>query len=294
MRKLVRVVAWAGTGVVALAVVAGAFFFLAAERILARPYGRSPEGVRASLAPERVHEGERLARVLGCAHCHGEGLRGRLFFDQPNVARLYAPNLTLAAAGASDERLAQAIRQGVRLDGRGAFGMPSEMYSALTDDELSALLGYLRSLPAGGERTPARSVGLLGRVGIVTGQFEPAPVRVAQARAARPFDAGPALAAGRHLAAIACSECHGPDLAGAPSHGHGQSPPDLTISTGYPPETFRAFLRTGKAIGDRELELMSETARARFRHLTDREIDELFAYLEARAAAPAGTAVASR
>jgi mono/diheme cytochrome c family protein len=289
MRRLARVMAFAVAGVAGVALLAVAFIWVAAERALARTYARSPEAVRATLAPERVREGERLARVLGCQHCHGEGLRGRLFFDEPNVARLYAPNLTLAARDASDEQLAQAIRQGVRLDGRGEFAMPSQMFAALTDDELSSVLGYLRSLPAAGERTPAARVGLLGRIGIVTGQFEPAPTMVAKARAARPFAPGSALAAGRHTALIACSECHGPDLAGSPSGGHGQSPPDLTVSTGYPPETFRAFLRSGKAIGDRELELMSETARARFQHLTNQEIDGLYAYLKARAEAPAAT-----
>lgn len=292
MRKLVRFIGWTVAAVAGLLAVAIAFVWLSAGRVLARGFARAPETVRASVEPGRIAEGERLSRVLGCAHCHGPDLRGRLFFDEPNVARLYAPNLTLAAGQASDEQLAQAIRQGVRLDGRGAFGMPSEMFSALTDDELSALIGYLRSLPRGGERTPTARVFLLGRIGIVTGQFEPAPVMVAKARARQPLDAGAAVAAGRHTAMIACSECHGRDLTGSPDRGHIKSPPDLAIATGYPPETFREFLRTGNAIGQRELPLMSETSRARFRHLTDTEIDSLYAYLKARADAPQRTAAA--
>jgi len=286
MRKLVRRTGRAVLALFVLSLAALGFVWFSAGRVLARTWPRSPETVRAARSPGQVAEGERLAHVLGCVHCHGEGLRGARFFDEPLVARLYAPNLTLAAGGASDERLAQAIRQGVLLDGRGAFAMPSEMFATLTDDELAALLGYLRSLPASAERTPPASVGLLGRVGIVTRQFEPAPAAVARARGVEPFDAGPGLAAGRHLAQVACSECHGADLGGAPPRGDVKATPDLSLSTGYPLESFRSFLRTGVAIGDRQLPLMSETARARFSRLTDAEIDELYAYLKARAEAP--------
>jgi mono/diheme cytochrome c family protein len=292
MRKLVRWAVRAVLALVVLSLAAAAFVWLSAGRVVARTWPRGPETVRAATSPDRVAEGARLARVLGCVHCHGEGLRGTRFFDEPNVARLYAPNLTLSAGSASDERLAQAIRQGVLLDGRGAFAMPSDMFATLTDDELGSLLGYLRSLPAGGERTPPLSVGLLGRIGIVTRQFEPAPEIVARARRAEPFDAGKAYATGRHIARIACSECHGADLGGAPPRGDVNATPDLSLATGYPLETFRSFLRTGVAIGERQLPLMSETARARFSRLTDAEIDELYAYLKARADAPPRTAAA--
>jgi mono/diheme cytochrome c family protein len=285
MRRLGRWLAYAVAAIASLALLALAVLWSATNRVMARHYARSPEAVRARLASDAVREGGRLAHVLGCQHCHGEGLQGRLFFDEPHVARLYAPNLTLLAREASDEQLAQAIRQGVLHDGRGGFAMPSQAFVALTDEELGEVLGFIRSLPVAGERTPPLDVGLLGRIGIATGEFEPAPVMVARARRATAFEAGAAFAAGRHTALVACSECHGPELAGSPSRGDVHSPPDLTLATGYPAETFRGFLRSGRAIGDRELSLMSETARARFTYLTDAEIDGLYAYLAARAAA---------
>ena len=43
-------------------------------------------------------------------------------------------------------------------------------------------------------------------------------------------------------------------------------------------------MRTGKALGDRELEMMSGVARGRFVHLRDDEVRDLYAYLRDRSA----------
>ena len=44
-------------------------------------------------------------------------------------------------------------------------------------------------------------------------------------------------------------------------------------------------MRTGIAVGDREVGLMTEVARGRFRHLQDDEIAAVHGYLQAVAAA---------
>jgi hypothetical protein len=64
----------------------------------------------------------------------------------------------------------------------------------------------------------------------------------------------------------------------------GQKAPDLRIAAAYSAEDFTRLLRTGQALGGRELSLMSRVARSRFRHLTDGEIHDLRSYLLARAA----------
>jgi cytochrome c553 len=79
-------------------------------------------------------------------------------------------------------------------------------------------------------------------------------------------------------ASDACTECHGLDLTG------GEKAPDLRVAASYSAEAFTRLLRTGKAAGDRELELMSGVARRRFSHFNDAEIQALQTYLLARAA----------
>jgi mono/diheme cytochrome c family protein len=91
---------------------------------------------------------------------------------------------------------------------------------------------------------------------------------------------GPAYAQGRHIAATACSECHGSDLRGDPREGG----PDLVVVGAYDLDQFRRLLRTGAPPSGRDLGIMSETARKDLRVFTDAEIAALYAYLRARAA----------
>ena len=281
MRRALR---WVGIGfgsLVALLIVAAIAIFAWSQIILGRTYSAALETLPAVSAAEKA-AAPRLARVLGCLSCHGEGLKGKLMFDAPGVARVFAPNITEVAAKASDQQLAAAIRQGIGHDGRGLFIMPSPQYSRLTDRETAALVGWIRTLPRAQGQTRGLSAGPIGRVGLVMGAFRPGPAGVAEYRTQAPVGLGPEHEPARHLAATACSECHGPALMGG-SAGPDQRAPDLRVAAGYDPGQFRALLWSGRPPDGRDLALMATVARADFSHLTDAEIDALHAYLTARA-----------
>ena len=76
-----------------------------------------------------------------------------------------------------------------------------------------------------------------------------------------------------------CSECHGLDLGGQPG-GEPGLPPDPRIGAGYTPEAFVKLTRTGLALGEREVGLMTEVARGRFVRFTEAEVRALHAYLQ--------------
>lgn len=281
MRKALR---WAGIGLgglIALLVVAAVVIFAWSEIILRRDHPAAPEALPALSAAEAA-AAPRLARVLGCLSCHGEGLKGKLMFDIPGVAKVYAPNLTEVASKATDQQLAAGIRQGIGHDGRGLFIMPSPQFSRLTDRETAALVAWIRTLP----RAPGQGRGLtpgpLGRLGLVTGEFRPGPEGVALYRTQAPIALGPEHEASRHLAATACAECHGPALMGGTA-GPDQIAPDLRIAAGYDIGQFRTLMRTGRPPDGRDLGLMTTVSRDDFTHLADAEIDALHAYLAARA-----------
>lgn len=281
MRKALR---WAGIGlggVIALLIVAGLAIFAWSEFILRRDHPLEPEALPAP-SPAEIAAAPRQARVLGCLSCHGEGLKGKLMFDIPGVARVFAPNLTEVAAKASDQQLAAGIRQGIGHDGRGLFIMPSPQFSRLTDRETAALVAWIRTL----KRTPGQSRGLtpgpFGRLGLVTGEFRPGPEGVAFYRAQSPIALGAEHEPARHLAATACAECHGPALMGGTA-GPDQIAPDLRIAAGYDLGQFRALIRTGRPPDGRDLGLMTMVSKDDLSHLTDAEIDALHAYLTARA-----------
>ncbi len=98
--------------------------------------------------------------IAGCGNCHTpmgpegpireQALSGRLV-EKNDAFTAIAPNITPASAIAdwSDAELARAIREGIRPDGS-LIGppMPFAMYRGLSDSDLSAIVAYLRILPA--------------------------------------------------------------------------------------------------------------------------------------------------
>jgi mono/diheme cytochrome c family protein len=275
---------WTGYIVVAvlslLAIAAGALWLMSWYKLNQHLAGRSEHLVRPSAA--QLADGPRQLRVLGCMSCHGEGLRGNDVIDDPELARLYAPNLTLIAAKATDQQLARAIRQGIAIDGRPLSLMPSMQYSRLGDGEVAALIAAIRALPRGGEATPPLRLGPLGIIGIAFEQFKTAPQLVQSDSRKFPIDLGPRFERGRALVKVNCAECHGPELKGTELEP-GLKAPDLAVAAGYDLAQFTQFLRTGIAAGNRNLPVMSRRARDAFSHYTDDEIASIHAYLVARA-----------
>lgn len=256
------------------------------ERVLRQRW----QDVTENLVPASTalrEDAPRQLRILGCLSCHGESLQGSKLFDEPGVATLYAPNLTLLAREASDAQLDRAIRQGIGTDGRALFGMPSAAYSRLSDEATSALIAALRTVPVGGTMQPSPTVGLLGRVGLVTGRFKTQVELVAEFQAHEPPDFGSDLARGRDIARVRCAECHGPDLQGGQPKP-GTFAPDLGIVAAYDAAAFAKLMKEGVALGDRGLDLMGRVSRSDLSALSDDEIAALYAYLARRASQPAG------
>jgi cytochrome c553 len=206
--------------------------------------------------PVAIEEGGRLARMRGCQACHGEQLTGAVPVDIPNVARFTAPNLT---GKFSEAELVTAIRTGVKRDGTSAWLMPSVMFAHMTDEDLGRIVG---------------------RAIVATGDFLPSAREVAELEeTAMEFDSADPLSHGRYLVMNLCSECHGQDLKGRPV---AHNAPNLAVVKAYSTEAFASFMKDGKALGGRELELMSQTARNRFSIMTPEEVSAMYVFLLAR------------
>jgi mono/diheme cytochrome c family protein len=277
VRRLLRWVAWSFAATFLVGLLLLAAVYVGSERILRRRYAVGLPTVTLPVDSNALIEGERLARVRGCfGGCHGERFEGKVFFDEPGVGRLVAPNLTQAAARRSDSELARIIRYGVRPNGRSVFSMPAQTFSALSDADLGAILAYLRHAPPEPGPPAELDPRWLGRLGLVLGKYRPEAELIPQ-DALRPPLVTPRepLAHGRYLARTICTECHGIDLHGA----RDGSTPNLQIVAAYSPQTFARLLREGVPLDGHVLGLMGRVARGRFRYLTDAEIADLYRYL---------------
>jgi len=282
MKRTLRWFRNALVGFVALFLVVALVVYILSERGARQRYDDRGIAVVVPRDSASIHEGQRLASIHGCRECHGPQLAGGVFFDDLLLGRFVSPNLTIAAREYSDAELERIIRHGIRPDGRSVFVMPSGMFSVLDDADVGKIIAYVRSEPPSTGHTREVRLGPLARLGFVLGKFQPAAVEVRRAVAlSRSYPTGrEPHARGAYLARTVCTTCHGFDLRG------GERAPDLRIAAGYSRNDFTHLMRTGKALGNREIEMMSNIARRGFSHFTDAEIAALHDYLLARAAVP--------
>ncbi|MBX2991048.1 MAG: c-type cytochrome [Bacteroidetes bacterium] len=160
---------------------------------------------------------------IGCWQCHGHdgdkappsgGMKFDLTVLSPSLGVYYAANITpdveTGIGGWTDGEIVRAIREGISKDGRVLFPiMPVDPLSGLADDDVLALVAYLRTLPPVKNKVPAREPSLfaktlmtLGVIGPMKEQTEPivAPERAMTAKY------------GEYVAkhASLCSDCHTP------------------------------------------------------------------------------------
>src|SRR5918993_1820790 len=120
---------------------------------------------RIEATPERLARGKYLNdHVLGCTTCHSErdwtrfsgpvkpdtiGIGGQVFALGP-AGTLYSKNITPAAIGSwTDGELLRSVTAGVSRDGTPLFPlMPYPHFGVMADDDIHAVLTYVRSLKA--------------------------------------------------------------------------------------------------------------------------------------------------
>lgn len=277
MRTLLR---WTGIAllcVAGLAVVAYAGVYVVSERLLRRSYTVPPVTLDIPADQQSILEGRRLAIVHGCFNgCHGRSAEGVVFFDQPAIGRIIAPNLTAAIRRYDVAQIVAAVRNGVGPDGRGLLIMPAEAFNGMTDADVGRIIAFLRTLPPAVGPGPGVSLGPVGRIGLAIGKFKMAPRLIAET-VPPPTASGEQAELGRHLARTVCVQCHGTSLRGDSTPDF--TSPDLRVVAGYSKDAFSRLLREGIGIGDRKLGVMGAWARSNLSALTDAEIAALYDYL---------------
>lgn len=229
-------------GIVVLVVMALSTVFVFSTQTLNRAIEYSDTSPPIGKDSATIVRGRHLATAIGkCVDCHGDDFGGMVMGDDMPFMRLVAPNLTSGRGGIagarSDDDLLRAIRHGIGVGGRALVVMPSKAYWHMGDDDVAALIAYLRSLPAVDRELPATGFGLVGRFVLLRGQLDAlfdAKDMDHMARRSAPPAADTTADYGRYLANIGgCTHCHGPTLSGGAIPA---APPDSRPSANLTPE----------------------------------------------------------
>lgn len=267
-------------GVVAVAALGFVGWVYAASEAHLRSF-ESPPAFAAEIPSDAaaIARGEHLATTRGCGGCHGEQLQG-----QPMWGMVVTPNLASYARRQDAATFERALRHGIDHRGRGMYSMPSFSFMALRDDDVAALYAYLRQAPVVDGPAPSTGMPFALRLVIAQGKDDVMPAWIERAPALE-HQAAPdtPLARGEYIAMTTCNECHGFSLrADVPWEGDGRTPDLVAMIAAYSEADFRKLMREGVPLGERDLELMDDVARARFSLFSDEEVGDLYAYLRAR------------
>lgn len=290
MRKLLRALAWTVGALVLVLIVAGCALYVVSQRRLDRKWTVAGHQLTVPTDSLALIRGQHIATAISkCADCHREDFGGGQFIDEAPVARLYAPNLTRGkggiAAAYTDVDWERAIRHAVRPNGDGLKFMPSLEFQFLSDDDLAALIAYLKSRPPVDREPATNSIGPIGRALYLKGDLVLIPAeRVAHDNHPTPVPMAVSAEYGHYLAEVGgCTGCHGEGLSGGKIPG---TPPDWKPAANITPsgighyteEDFFRALREGKRPAGTPIDSLMPF---RFTKLmTDDEIRALFMFLK--------------
>lgn len=255
MKKALKWIGIVVGSLVGLLLIAAIVLYAIGSHKLNRTYSYSVEGVTVPADADSIARGEHIVQTRDCTGCHGEDLSGTVMVEE---GPLYvpAPNLTAGAGGVgatfTDKDWVMALRHGVGPDGRALAIMPAEVFTHLSDEDLGALIAYLKQIDPVDNELGERRVDLSAVLFVGAGMFPTAPELIDHEAAHPGVAAGPTAEYGAYLAqSSGCTVCHGANLAGASLPGAAPGdPPSPNLTPAGDPGTwseadFVTAIRTG-------------------------------------------------
>ena len=246
--------------------------------------------------PQELERGRHfIESVVLCQDCHGERFEGQVQEDDPLFGRLAPANLTGGKGGVggslTDMDYIRAIRHGVGRDGKAIPFMPSELYNKIGDEDLGAMIAYLKGVPPVDNEVPGSKLRLMALVITAFDQsMLPATLIDHETPRSPAPERGVTEEYGKYLA-VMCTLCHGSDLGGALLRdGSGVRAPNITQGGAlgvWSEEDFINTLRTGTTPAGNKLD-KENMPWNRFGKMTDDELKALWLYLSAVTPVTAG------
>jgi mono/diheme cytochrome c family protein len=281
-----------GLGLVGLVALAATALFAAAEigeRKMQRQISVAVSAVALREDPAGLERGRYLYMSRGCMDCHGADGGGRVVVDDGKGMLVKGPDITPGPGGVvadySVTDWVRTIRHGVKPDGRPAMVMPSEDYNRLSDEDVGAMIAFLRRMPPADGGPAVLELPMLVKALYAVGMVKDAAGKIDHRLApAAAVPEGVTLEHGAYVA-NACIGCHGPRLEGGRIPG---TPPD------WPPaanlrsdgsamrayadaDAFATMLKTGKRPDGSEVNRVMPFMS--LKEMNDTDVRALFMYL---------------
>jgi cytochrome c553 len=202
--------------------------------------------------PAQIQRGQAIDSSF-CSACHST--TGHLTGDMDigkdipiPVGSFVSSNLTPAGQLSrwSNGEIFRAIRNGIDAEGHWLTIMSYTSAGKLSDDDIKALIAYLRTQPAAGTATanPPDQFSLLGIILLGAGMLPRGKPVFTGVITAPPK--GPTVEYGEYISwYLDCRECHGASLTGGVPGQLGPIGPSLSIIKEWKPAQFIATMRTG-------------------------------------------------
>lgn len=292
-RLWVKIAGGLGAGLLTLVLAA---VFLAGARGFTMVYfpGADPApSLTVEGTPAQIARGEYLANI-SCIGCHGSYTEGSDTATYPlaggfNISEeegfgfigaIITENLTPGGklAEYSDGELFRSLRSGVDRDGHLLAFMPVLPYSQLSDEDLKALIAFMRAQPAvPSAGATGDHTNFIGLVFFGAGMF-PSGTPVNGILTAPPV--GATAEYGEYVATFGeCRGCHGPDMTGTEASAFAPAVPSARVFVGAVTlAEFIQTMRTGVRPNGSELDMPWQNASK----MTDEDLAALYAYLTAK------------
>jgi mono/diheme cytochrome c family protein len=296
-KKILKVTAYVVGGFAGLIAIGAASVYGVSNHRLNRKYVLNTANVVVPSTPEAIERGRHVVTTRGCAECHGADFGGAKVIDDPMAGIFYGANITRGKGGLpadySDIDYVRAIRHGLKRDGLPLALMPSAEYAHLSDEDLGAVIAYLKTLaPVDRARVPIqpgpiiRVMLALGKVRLAVDDIDHSAPPLAS------IEPGINPRYGKYLA-TSCIGCHGGNLSGGKIVG---APPDWPSAANLTPspegrlgqwteEQFINALRTRRRPDGTELNAVMPSS---FATMNDLELKALWSYIHSLPASPTG------
>src|SRR5579859_45593 len=286
MGTALRIIGLIVGGLIALVIIFVAGLYLNLLRIRTTQYSNPVPAVTVARTPDQVARGQYMVTAFpGCAGCHASNpsavppiLDGAHLTNLDALGNFNPPNLTPGGPlkDWSDGQVIRAIREGIDIDGHPLALMPSPFYHSLSDDDVQAIVAYLRSQPAVQKDSQGVNFSFIGTLITSTGRFPLSNQPPAGTVTAPPR--GPTAAYGKYLVGISgCSTCHGPAL-DAVNIPPGPPPgPSLRVVKNWTDTQFLSTLRTG--VDPAQHQLSEDMPWRDFGKGTDDDLKAIYQYL---------------